>query len=279
VGPDGSWVAYVESGTNLRIWDAAQGGVRHAIEVPDGRVCRLQASPDGRTILAFVLPEAESEWALDGMDLTGNHQRLPESVSLRCYDVSSGQERLQVAGSRGIVDISPDGKLIAWGDTEGSVRIAEFGSRNAIREYRSHDVPVTAVVLSGDGQRIAAGGENGEVLVWDALSDVPRLRLLEHEAEICALQFSFDAARLASFSIEGRCSVWDVSSDRQPSQASLSFPADIVFPNPELFPKDQQPDPGMDTIQSRQRQESSDPWDQIPGDEYYAPMPPGWGRN
>ncbi len=275
VCPDGTWFAYVENGPHLRIWDVAQGGVRHTIPIPDARVCRLQASRDGQTIMVFALSEGASEAVVETEDLTGNHQRLPENVCVRSYDIRSGQERLMIADSRGIVDISPDGKLIAWGDAEGIVRIAEFGSQNAIREYRGHDAPVTAVAFSHDGQRIAAGGEGGEVLVWDGDTAVPRLRLREHEAEICALEFSSAADRLASFSTEGRCNVWDVSNARQSPQAARHYPANIRFPDAGIFPKERQPDSNFEESEPNDEPGSPNPWEQLPGD-FYAPEPPGW---
>ena len=69
---------------------------------------------------------------------------------------------------------SPDGRRIASGGDDTTVRVWDATTGAAVVTYRGHGEAVTQVAFSPDGRRIAAvtaeycGDECGVVLLWDA---------------------------------------------------------------------------------------------------------------
>jgi WD40 repeat protein len=67
--------------------------------------------------------------------------------------------------------LSPDGKYIAVGGTDGTrgtLRLWDATALKKIRTLNGHQVMVRAVAFSPDGSRLASGGDDGTVRVWDA---------------------------------------------------------------------------------------------------------------
>jgi WD40 repeat protein len=60
-----------------------------------------------------------------------------------------------------------DGRLIASGAVDGTIRLWEVASGRLLTTLMSHTGIVYGVTLSGDGQRLASGGDDGWIKIWD----------------------------------------------------------------------------------------------------------------
>ncbi|MGB9553967.1 MAG: WD40 repeat domain-containing protein, partial [bacterium] len=65
-----------------------------------------------------------------------------------------------------VLSFSPDGKLLAWGDKNGSVHLREM-AQNKEKVLSSHPEGVTGVTFSPDGKYLASGSEDGTIFLWD----------------------------------------------------------------------------------------------------------------
>jgi WD40 repeat protein len=65
------------------------------------------------------------------------------------------------------IAFSPDGKLLASGGDDGTVRLWDVGTGKEVRKYAGHEDAVRAIAFSADGTRLASASADTTVLIWE----------------------------------------------------------------------------------------------------------------
>jgi WD40 repeat protein/serine/threonine protein kinase len=127
----------------------------------------------------------------------------------RCH---SGR-RWAVPGHGGsVVAFSPDGKTLASGSADGTVKFWDVVAGQLRTTLRGLGGPVSAVAFSPDGNVLASGIVNGDVWLWDVATKQKRGQL-SAEGHLWSLAFAPDGKRLGC-GYTSRARLWDLETRR-----------------------------------------------------------------
>jgi WD40 repeat protein len=127
-------------------------------------------------------------------------------------------ERLKLEGQGGAIHavaISADGKIVASGSDDRTVRVWSTATGKQVLKLERHEYAVRAVAISANGKTIASGSFDKTVRVWSTATGEQTLTLKGHSDWVRAVAISADGKIVASGSDDKTVRVWSTTMGEQ----------------------------------------------------------------
>ena len=237
--PDGRRVAVsrsIETGSNLRVWDARSGQGERVLTGHKEQVPAVAWSPDSKrlasasedgTIRVWDPDTGTSEltltghtstvcavaWSLDGNRLASGS----EDQTARTWDARTGRMVALLSGHGGTVnDLAwrPDGSSVATAGDDRVVRLWDPGTGKPMAILRGHADRVFRLAWKPDGSRLASSSDDQTIKVWDPSRSGETLDLDDHPAEVHVVTWSPDNRLVATGGDDPIVRIWDAHTGR-----------------------------------------------------------------
>ncbi|MBW4457979.1 MAG: ribosome assembly protein 4 [Nostoc indistinguendum CM1-VF10] len=106
---------------------------------------------------------------------------------------------------------SPDGKTIASGSDDNTIKIWDVTTGKAIKTLTGHTSRVDSVVYSPDGRTLASGSADKTIKIWDITTGQAIKTLTGHSSYVRSVVYSPDGRTLASGSDDKTSKIWDIT--------------------------------------------------------------------
>ncbi|MFN2367941.1 MAG: hypothetical protein ABR605_03175 [Desulfurivibrionaceae bacterium] len=207
ISPDGSLIVSGGSDGRVGIWKVADGSKLHTLG-EYRQVSDVSFSPDGQRVICAATDSGKNE-------------------VLHIWDYQAEKVRVELEGHSqkiNTVAYSPNGKMIASGSDDNTLRTWYAGNGRDIHTFEDKKNDVLAVSWSPDSGRLAGGlSWNGNIQIWDIGWDKLEITLSGHRDWVQAVLFSPDGRKFISGSRDGSIRIWDTGSGKETGMTRESW--------------------------------------------------------
>ncbi|HMC65516.1 MAG TPA: WD40 repeat domain-containing protein, partial [Gemmataceae bacterium] len=153
--PNGKLLASVSKDGTSRIWNPANGSLLLQTQVVGGNAMTVAFSPDNKSFAAAGGDRAVRTY---GTPVAGGGEEPAAGTVLQTLTGHSQQVTC--------LAFHHDGKILATGSRDNTVRLWDPTNGQVIRTFRGHTEEVTALAFSPDGTQLVSASQDQTVRFW-----------------------------------------------------------------------------------------------------------------
>jgi serine/threonine protein kinase len=111
--------------------------------------------------------------------------------------------------------ISPDGKTLASGSFDNTIKLWNLATGEQIRTLTGHSKSLESVVISPDGKTLASSSRDNTIKLWNLATGEQIRTLIGHSNEVLSVAISPDGKTLASGSRDNTIKLWNLATGEQ----------------------------------------------------------------
>ncbi|MCA2555076.1 MAG: serine/threonine protein kinase, partial [Microcystis sp. M04BS1] len=147
------------------------------------------------------------------------YKQFPASLQLLISNFPSGNfiEKTLTGHSDSVLSVaySPDGRYLASGSGDNTIKIWEVATGKELHTLAGHSSGVYSVVYSPDGRYLASGGGDNTIKIWEVATGKALRTLTGHSSRSLSVAYSPDSRYLASASIDNTIKIWEVATGKE----------------------------------------------------------------
>jgi WD40 repeat protein len=194
--PDGKSLISVSNDKTIHLWDVETGDLIKTIrgQIGDGSEGKLYAgalAPDGKTLAVGGYPSA---WGI------------------RLFNIQSSEQIGLLKGHSNTIytlAFSSDGKWLASGSGDNTVRVWDVSSQKEIAKLKGHTDGIYGVVFSPDGKKLISVANDDIGILWNWRNKKIINKLKKHTDMVPAVAFAPDGQYIITGGADGKILLWD----------------------------------------------------------------------
>jgi WD40 repeat protein len=211
--PDGDFVLSAGWDGQLRLHEAATGGVLAALAASPKPLSCCAFSPDGRLWMSGSMEGLLGIW--DGV----SHQSLINFVA-HTRPISS-------------ICFSPDGQAMLTASWDRQVAVRKAGKEREGRNLSGHEDIVAGARFSLDGQNVVSWSYDGTIRFWDVTLFKELATLSGHTDRVTTTSLSPDGRWLLSGGRDGMARLWDLETRNELAAVNVGAEVRCCFCLPD----------------------------------------------
>jgi WD40 repeat protein len=200
----------VSSGLGWMAWKQTQ---QAEINLADAiSISALSLIDKGKELDAFIQ-------AIRAGKILQNHQAYNQSGLNALQEVLNHKsEYNRLEGHENYVNsisFSPDGKTLATGSSDKTIKLWNLDTGKEIRTLQGHDSYINSVSFSPDGKTLATGSDDETIKLWNPNTGKEIFTLQGHDSSINSVSFSINSKTLATGSKDKTIKLWNVDTGEE----------------------------------------------------------------
>lgn len=230
----------------IKLWNIKTGKLVRAFK--DTGVDKVAISPDGKILISShgeliklrdistgkLLRQLESSFSVSSLAVSDNGKFLVTrnvGDEILLWDMQTGKlirtlkktnidefynadKNINNIISVTSATISPNGRIVASGYSDGTIKLQDSETGNNIYTLKGHDDGVSALAISPDGNTLVSTSQDNSIKIWDIFQRKLIHTLSAHLHNISSVDISPDGKTLVSGSWDNTMKEWDISTGK-----------------------------------------------------------------